>query len=84
MQNINIDIDVGNVTLMGKDGEHVKRFRVQASQKKLVVLARISNFKTLLLVLKKTCSVASIVENPFATPTEIKTKTGFSSAGLIK
>ena len=53
MQNINIDIDVENVTLMGTDGELVKRFRVQASQKKLVVLARISNLKTLSSTLKK-------------------------------
>ena len=53
MQNINIDIDVENVTLMGTNGELVKRFKVQASQKKLVVLARISNLKTLSSTLKK-------------------------------
>ena len=52
-QNIDIDIDVENVTLMGKDGELVKRFRVQASQKKLVVLGRISNLKKLSSTLKK-------------------------------
>ena len=67
-------------SLVDKGAGHVMKFSVRIQQRSLVVLGRAFNLK----MLRKTCSVASIVEDPSAAPNENKTNICSSPGNKMK